>query len=230
MRRHILALLLTCCATLAQGAARECTQADGAPPRPVPDEHGDALRIERCLRGTDQAGDWQLYLLGSDDRRDGDHVMSTRLAARMFRRQPDGTLVQRWVLHDRIAPGEAGAWFSRKLSEFRDLDAGGEVAPLLVLRFVSWRGEDAKGGVDEGYDAGRLKVVLPGGDPPATVVAITGTLDDERRTTANEAYFALPEASRRHVQQLLRQWNRDQVFLSADNGGGFVPRHEKKRR
>ena len=230
MRHPLTALLLASCATLAYGAARDCTKADGAPARLAADEHGLALPVERCLHGTDAAGPWQLYLLASHDRRDGDHVMSTRLAAQLFRREAGGTFVEKWVLRDRIAPGEAGAWFSRKLSEF-DVDAAGQLAPLLVLRFVRWKRDDApQEGVDEDGDAGRLELVLPGGDTPAAVTAITGVLDDERRTTANDAYFALPPATRRHVQQLLRQWNRDQVFLSADNGGGFVPRHEKKRR
>ena len=224
MRPFVLALLLAGCATLAHSAARDCTKADGAPPRLA-----DALAVERCVHGTDAAGDWQLYLLASHDRRDGDHLMSTRLAVQMFRRHPDGSMVEKWVLRDRVAIGEAGAWFSRRLSEFRDVD--GQVAPLLVLRFVSWKDADApQEGANEDFDAGRLKLVLPEGDKPATVVASSGVLDDERRTTANDAYFALPAATRRHVQALLRQWNRDQVFLSADNGGSFEPRRDKKAR
>jgi hypothetical protein len=228
LRRAAILALLCCWATLAQAAVRDCTPADGRPGRLAGDPEA-ALKVLRCLHGTDRSGAWQLYLLGNEDRHDGDHAMSTRLAAELFTRQPDGTFVQRWLLRDRIAPDEAGAWFSRKLSEFEGLDADGTVAPLLVLRFVSWKGADPRDGANEDFDAGRLKLVLPGGAVPATVTALTGTLDDERRTTANDAYFTLPEATRRHVQQLLRQWNHDQVFLSADNGGTFAPRREKKR-
>jgi hypothetical protein len=60
------------------------------------------------------------------------------------------------------------------------------------------------------------------------VVAVTGTLDDERHTTANAKYFTPPEPTRRHVERLLRAWNRDRVFLSADNGGTFVLRRQKR--
>lgn len=228
LRRAAVALLLCCFATPGQAAARDCIPADGPPPPLAGDERGVALKILRCVRGADAVGAWQLYLLGDCARRDGDVVLSTRLAAQMFTRQADGTLAQRWLLRDRIAPDEAGAWFSRKLSEFDGLDADGRAAPLLVLRFVAWKDEDATRGVDEGDDAGRLKIVLPGGEPPATVMAVTGTLDDERHTTANDTYFTLPEPTRRHVERLLRAWNRDQVFLSADNGGTFVPRRQKR--
>ena len=237
MRHLLVATLLACCATPGHAVARECTAADAtpAPTRHATSGRGTALAVQRCIRYQDKSGDWQLYLSGSNDRRDGDHVLSTEVAVQLFRRQVDGSLSLVWDMKDRIAKGEAGMWFSRKLSEFRDLDHSGEVTPLLVLRYVSWTDDaDPSAGVKEDDDAGRLRIVVvrprTSTVVAATVEAVSGTLDDERRTTANDAYFALPAQTRLHVQHLLRDWNRNQVFLSADNRGGFVPRHEKKRR
>jgi hypothetical protein len=231
MRPPLAALLLVCCASVAHAGARECAPADRAPAQLATTDHGVALKVQRCLRYGDRAGDWQLYLLGSEERHDEEFVLSSRLVAQLFRRLPDGTLAPQWVLREHIADGEAGAWFSRKLSEFRDLDGSGNVTPMLVLRFVPWRhAEQPADGANEDYDAGRLKIVLLQAGVASTVEAITGVLDDERRTTATATYFALPEPTRRHVQQLLHDWNRDQVFLSDDHGGRFVPRQEKKTR
>ena len=108
LRRAAVALLLCCFATPGQATARDCIPADGPPPPLAGDERGVALKILRCVRGADAVGAWQLYLLGDSARRDGDVVLSTRLAAQMFTRQADGTLAQRWLLRDRIARDEAG--------------------------------------------------------------------------------------------------------------------------
>ena len=233
MIRRLIALTLAGCATAGQAAddraPRPCTAADPTPARLAADEHGAAMKIARCVHYADRGGEYQLYLLESQDRRDGDAPMSTSLAAQLFRRQPDGTLVQRWVLHDRIAEGEAGAWFSKRLTAFPDLDGDGSVTPVLVLRFVPFEDGEPGRGVDDGPYAGRLKIILFRGDTQVAVRAVTGSLDDERHTTATDSFFALAPAQQRYVQHQLRDWARQQLFVSDDNHGTFMPRRERRR-
>ena len=233
MIRCLIALALACCATAgragADSAPRACVAADPAPARLAVDEQGAAMKVARCVHYADRGGEYQLYLLDTEDRRDGDDTMSGSLAAQLFKRQPDGTLVQRWVLHDRIGEGEAGAWFSRRLTEFPDLDGDGTITPVLVLRFVPFEDGDPHRAVDAGPFAGRLKIILFRGDTKVAIRAVTGSLDDERHTTATDSFFALPKAQQRHVQRKLREWTELQVFVSDDNHGTFMPRREKKR-
>ncbi|MEP6506557.1 MAG: hypothetical protein ABJD97_24695, partial [Betaproteobacteria bacterium] len=158
------ALLLLCCATLCHAAhahpVRPCTDADPSPAKLAHDEHGGPLKVDKCWHYADRTGDYQLYLLASANRQDGDFTLSKSLAAQLFRKQPDCTLVSRWVLHDRIEEGEAGAWFSKKLTEFAELDGDGTVTPILVIRFVPLVRDEADAPVDYGAYAGRLKFIL----------------------------------------------------------------------
>ena len=228
MFRTLLLPLLVCCATLAHAAPKACTTGDPTPSRLARDEHGDALKIARCLRWTDRTGDYQLYLLASEDRRDGDYTLSKSLAAQLFRKQPDGTLAARWVIHDRIEEGEAGAWFSKNLSEFPSLDGDGVVTPLLVLRFVGYGQGDPSRPVDYDAYAGRLKLILFHGDTKVAVRAVTGGLDDERHTTASDSFFELPRPQQRYLQNKLRNLARDELFV-ADDVDDYRPKREKHR-
>jgi hypothetical protein len=231
-RRWFCLLMLAVCATLAQAAPveppRACRSADGVPQRLTGDEHGQPLKLSRCQHWVDRSGSYQLWLLASDDRVVGDHHLSRRLAAQLFRRQPDGTLAPQWAIHDRIADGEAGAWFSQRLTEFPDLDGNGVLTPVLVLRFVPLTdAADPDDPVADHPYAGRLKVILFREGTKVAVRAVTGDLDDERTTTATDSYFALPPAWRQHVQGRLRAWAHDRLFMSDDRGGSFVPKHER---
>ncbi len=223
---------LACCATLALAdpaeAPRACRSADGAPARLANDEHGTPMKLARCEHWVDRSGEYQLWLLGSDDRVVGDYHLSRSLAAQLFRRQPGGTLAQQWIIRDRVDDGEAGAWFSQHLTEFPDLDGNGVRVPVLVLRFVLDKGKDDE--VDTNPFEGRLKLILFRGGRKVAVRAVTGELDDERHTTATDSYFALPAAWRRHVQGRLRAWADDDVFKSDDGNPAFVPRRERDPR
>lgn len=217
------------CATAAQAAPAErpraCTALDGAPGRLANDEHGNAMKLARCQHWVDGSGEYELWELGSDDRIVGEYHLSRSLAAQLFRRQPDGTLAQQWVVRDRVDDGEAGAWFSQHLGGFPDLDGNGVLVPLLVLRFVEDDGKDDQVNTDP-Y-AGRLKLILFRDGVKVAIRAVTGGLDDERHTTATDSYFTLPAPWRRHVEGRLRAWAHDQLFMSDDSTPAYVPRRER---
>ena len=231
MIRRSLALLLFCFATLCRAAdpaaASPCTAVDVAPARLARDEHGGTMKIDRCYRYADRTGDFRLYLLATFDRQDVDDTLSSSLAAQLFRKQPDGTLVQQWVIHDRIEPGEAGARFSKTLIEFRDLDGDGTLTPILVLRFVPFeRGGD--GPVDDTAFSGRLKFILFRGGAKVAIRAVTGMLDDERHTTASDSFFELPRQQQLWLQKKMRTLSHEGLF-TFDDVGDYRPRREKHR-
>ena len=107
--------------------------------------------------------------------------------------------------------------------KIRDLDRDGRLTPVLVLRFLPWDGDGADRVIDGGPFAGRLEIVLFRGGERVAIRAVTGMLDDERRTTATDSFFALPAAQQRWQEQLPRDWTQRQVFISDDNGGRFAP-------
>ena len=236
IRRHasLLALLVGVCATAAQAAPvappRACTAADGVPRKLPNDEHGAPLKLSRCHHWVDRSGEYQLWPMASEDRTVDGYHLSKSLAAQLYRKQPDGTLAPQWVLHDRVDAFEDGAWFSQHLTEFPDLDGQGVLTPILVLRFVPQKDPpDPNDPVAAGPFEGRLKLILFHDGTKVAVRAVTGELDDERRTTATDSYFTLPSAWRRHVEGRLRTWMHDQVFVS-DDGNAFVPRRERDPR
>lgn len=234
-RRLACLLALLVCATAAQATPvappRLCTAADGAPAKLPNDEHGVPLKSRRCHHWVDRSGEYQLWLLGSDDQVVDDYHLSRSLAAQLFRKQPDGTLVPLWTIRDKAGQYEAGAWFSQHLTEFPDLEGNGVLTPILVVRFVPEQDDPhAEDPVKSGPFQGRLKLILFHDGTKVAVRAVTGELDDERHTTATDSYFALPLAWRRHVQGLLRQWHGERVFVSDDGSPEFVPKRERDPR
>lgn len=234
IRRLVSVFALVVCATAAQAAGisppRACTAADGVPSRLPNDEHGVALRLSRCHHWVDRSGEYQLWLMASEPRVVDQYPLSKSLAAQLFRKLPDGTLAPQWVIRDRVAEFEDGAWFSQHLTEFPDLDGNGVLTPILVLRFVPEKDSpDPDNPVAAGPFEGRLKLVFFHDGTKVAVRAVTGELDDERHTTATDSYFTLPAAWRKHVEGRLRSWMKDEVFVS-DDGNHFVPKRERDPR
>ena len=233
-RRLAWLLTLLVCATAAQAAPAAppclCTAADGVPAKLPNDEHGVPLTFKRCHHWVDRSGEYQLWLLASDDRVIDDYHLSRSLAAQLFQKQPDGTLAPRWLIRDRVAQFEAGAWFSQHLTEFPDLDGQGVLTPILVLRFVPEQDNQTEEPVKSGPFEGRLKLVFFHDGTKVAVRAVTGELDDERHTTATDSYFTLPPSWRQHVEGLLRRWHDEQAFVSDDSRPAFVPKRERDPR
>ncbi len=233
IRRLASVAALVVCATAAQAAGisppRACTAADGVPSKLPNDEHGVPLKLSRCHHWVDRSGEYQLWLMASEDRVVDEYHLSRSLAAQLFRKLPDGTLAPQWVIRDRVAEGESGAWFSQHLTEFPDLDGNGVLTPVLVLRFVPEKDSDSGEPVAAGPYEGRLKLIFFHDGTKVAVRAVTGGLDDERHTTATDSYFTLPASWRRHVEGRLRAWMHDEVFVS-DDGNKFVPKRERDPR
>jgi hypothetical protein len=83
--------------------------------------------------------------------------------------------------------------------------------------------------IDNDDYVGRIKIVAFHLGRKATIHAITGHLDGDRMTTANDNYFALPKPVQQHlVKKMAAMYDAGQFGF--DNSYGFVPKKEAARR
>jgi hypothetical protein len=225
-----LALSATC--SHAQGqpgkaiAAREC-------PANAPFLSADALKktgfdlpaFKRYCY-TDAAGSHALLLGEKQDLPFAEELLSSTIRASLYKVEPDNTLVQEWSIRDFAGKDEAGVNFRSKLIELADIDGDGLVDPVLVYRFFNQK--DAEH-IDDDDFVGRIKLVTFHKGNKATIHAVTGHFDGERKTTANSTYFALPKPVQQHLVKKMTAMDAAGQF-GFDNSYGYEPRKERARR
>ncbi|MGJ7609863.1 MULTISPECIES: M949_RS01915 family surface polysaccharide biosynthesis protein [unclassified Variovorax] len=171
---------------------------------------------------TDKAGSHALLLGEKQDRPFPEEQLSSVVRASLYRVEGDNTLAQEWAIRDFAGKDEAGVNFRSRLIELTDIDGDGLVDPVLVYRFYN---PDRADGIDNDDYVGRIKIVTFHKGIKATIHAITGHLDGERKTTANGAYFALPKAVQQHlVKKMSAMYDAGQFGF--DNSYGYVPKKE----
>ena len=207
-------------------AAREC-------PANAPFLHADALKkagfdlpaFKRYCY-TDKAGSHALLLGEKQDLPFAEELLSSTIRASLYKVEPDNTPVQEWSIRDFAGKDEAGVNFRSKLIELADIDGDGLVDPVLVYRFFDQK--DAEHIDDDGY-VGRIKLVTFHKGSKATVHAVTGHLDGERKTTANSNYFALPKAVQQHLVKKMTAMDAAGQF-GFDNSYAYAPQKERAGR
>jgi hypothetical protein len=175
---------------------------------------------------TDKSGSYALLLGEKQDLPFPEEQLSSAIQAVLYRVGSDNALTKQWAIRDFAGEHAAGINFRTKLFEFTDIDGDGLVDPVLVYRF--FEPEDGEH-INTDDFAGRIKIVAFHLGKKVTIHAITGQLDDERKTTANSNYFALPKAVQQHlVKKMAAMYGAGQFGF--DNSYGFVPRKETARR
>jgi hypothetical protein len=175
---------------------------------------------------TDTSGSYALLLGEKQDAPFAEELLSSSIQAALYKVEGGNALAKQWSIRDFAAKEEAGVNFRSKLIELADIDGDGLVDPVLVYRFFNQ--EDA-GHIDNDDYLGRIKILAFHKGSKATVHAITGHLDGERRTTGNSNYFALPKAVQRHlVKKMIAMTQAGQFGF--DNSDDFVPKKESARR
>lgn len=168
---------------------------------------------------TDKSGSYQVYLTEKLDKFPGKAPLSTVLEAQIVKIPATGNPVISTTVRETSTNSEAGGYFSSKLLELSDIDGDGLVDPIVVFRFCE---KDGNGGYDEDPFSGRMKTVIVHKGAKASVDAVTGTLDNERSTKGDAAYFALPAKVQAYLVKKFGGIYSAKQF-GYDNSKGFKP-------
>jgi len=112
----------------------------------------------------------------------------------------------RWKMKDLLEEDEKSIWFFTRYISPRDIDGDGYVDPLIIY------GTSPK---EDGSDHRRLKMLVYYRYSKVAIRAVTGTLDVERNTQYDAAFYKLPPSIQSYMKQLLQQISKDQNFILA---------------
>ncbi|MFH0129243.1 M949_RS01915 family surface polysaccharide biosynthesis protein [Variovorax sp. VaC1] len=171
---------------------------------------------------TDKSGSYALLLGEKQDRPFHSEQLSSTLQAALYKVDGDKVLTRQWAIRDFAGKDDGGINFRSKLIELSDIDGDGLVDPILVYRFYPLVDTDS---ISTDDFSGGIKIVTFHRGRKATIHAITGDLDGDRKTTANSNYFALPKVARQHlVRKMAAMYKAGQFGF--DNSYDFVPKRE----
>jgi hypothetical protein len=234
MRRKTLVLAaLVLFAAASHGQKAEMTAEKNACPANAPFLSAEAVKkagvelpVFKRYCYIDRSGSYALMLFEKQDRPFPDEMLSSAIQATLFKLGSDGALTRQWSIRDFAGKADAGINFRSKLVEFADLDADGLIEPILVYRFFA---PDDGSGFSSSDFSGGIKIITFHQGRKVAIHAITGQLDDERRTTANANFFALPKPARQHlVRKMAGMYSARQFGF--DNSYGFMPQEERGAR
>ncbi|MCF6403765.1 hypothetical protein L3C95_12815 [Chitinophaga filiformis] len=155
--------------------------------------------IRRVYSYQDQSGAYYLVLSESIDNITKKDTLHQKINAVNLKIDGNG-LVKTWELKDFInsnnADGgqETSIWFWTKFCEVKDLDGDGNADPLIVYGSSD----------DNGYDDGRIKIILNYKGQKIAVRHQNSTLDEGRHIQVDAAFYTLPQTVQQHIKQLMQ--------------------------
>lgn len=172
---------------------------------------------------TDRSGSYDLFLNEKQDKPYDNDLLSTAIEAKLYKRSSTTESILVSSFQDQKNPNEIGVNFRSKLTELSDLDNDGAIDPMVVYKFVDPL-QDAT--ADKAY-SGRLKIVMFYKGQKVVIRAMTGALDPQRSTTANDQFFKLPVKLQKHLIAKMKKMYDDGIF-GFDNSNNFIPKTEVK--
>lgn len=155
--------------------------------------------IRRVYSYHDQSGTYYLALCESIDEVTKDDTLHHKIKAVNLKK--DGNiLVKTWELndfmnsHDPVGGQESSIWFWTKFCEIKDLDGDGNVDPLIVY---------GSSGIN-GYDDGRIKIIINYKGQKIAVRHQNSTLDEGRHIQIDAAFYTLPQPIQQRVRKLMQ--------------------------
>ena len=155
--------------------------------------------IRRVYSYHDQSGDYYLALCESIDEITKDDTLHHRIKAINLKKDENG-LAKTWELNDFTNSNntengqESSIWFWTKFCEMKDLDGDGIIDPLVVY-----------GSNDmNGYDDGRIKIILNYKGQKIAVRHQNSTLDEGRHIQIDAAFYTLPQSIQQHIRKLMQ--------------------------
>ncbi|RQO39723.1 hypothetical protein DBV14_30665 [Variovorax sp. KBW07] len=187
---------------------------------------GFELTVFKRFCYVDKSGSYALVLGEKQDRPFAKEQLSSSIQAVLYKVERDNGLTRQWSIRDFAGPDDGGINFRSKLIELTDIDGDGLVDPIVVYRFFA-RGDD--GAVSTDDFSGGIKLITFHKGRKATIHAITGDLDGDRKTIGNSNYFDLPKPIRQHLVKKMAAMYKARQF-GFDNSYDFAPRKEAARR
>ncbi|TAF34935.1 MAG: hypothetical protein EAZ57_02220 [Cytophagales bacterium] len=162
---------------------------------------GIEYRIYRAYAYSDAGGDYYVVFTEKADKitESGDTI-NYKIKAFAFQNNSDG-LLKLWEINDFTIknPGtkedETSIWFWTKYCEFIDHDNDGYVEPIVVY---------GTSGINKQAD-GRMKILVFYKGKKVAIRHQNGTLDFERNTQVDAAFYTLPAAIQNRVKAIMEK-------------------------
>ncbi|TWV96860.1 M949_RS01915 family surface polysaccharide biosynthesis protein [Chitinophaga pinensis] len=158
-----------------------------------------SLPVQRAYRYKDVTGTYYLALCESRDEIKADDTVHYKIKAIFLQLSTTGGFTKTGELndfrnsHDPKEGVETSNWFWTKFCELKDLDNDGTIDPLLVY---------GTNGMN-GYDDGRVKIVLYYKGQKAAIRCQNSVMDEGRNIQVDATFYTLPMAVQQHVRKLM---------------------------
>lgn len=150
--------------------------------------------IFRVYKYTDQSGEYYCILTESRDsignRKD---TLNYNIRAISLKFE-NGKYSKNWEINDQAIKNgkdEQSIWFWTKYSDFKDFDNDRLVEPLIV--YGTWGAN--------GYDDGRIKILIYYKGQKIAIRHQNGVLDFERETQIDKSFYSLPQSIQTAIKQ-----------------------------
>ncbi|MDR6786599.1 hypothetical protein ABIE26_005215 [Pedobacter africanus] len=155
----------------------------------------------RVYRYTDKSGQFFIVLTESNDLKAGrKDTLHHHIKAYNFQ-MDKSELLKNWEIYDTITkqPGsnemENSIWFWTKYTDFKDIDNDGLIDPVVIY---------GTSGMNH-TDDGRIKILIYYKGKKFAIRHQNGTLDFERNTRVDKAFYTLPVKIQEHVKLIMKK-------------------------
>jgi hypothetical protein len=171
----------------------------------VKTQHSISFPINKAYKCSDKSGVFYIVFTDSQDKEDKE---SSKIKAFNFQ-QENNTLVKKWEMNDFVIKQVNGGemeemiWFWTTYSSFTDIDNDGFIDPVIVY---------GTAGMNQ-TDDGRLKILLYYKGKKIAIRHQNGTLDFERNTMVDKAFYALPQKIQAHIKEIMNNIATDEASI-----------------
>lgn len=184
-------------------------------------ELGIEFPIFKTYKYSDKSGNYQLVLTESRDSIKDKDTINLKIKAFNFKETPGG-LNKEWEVNDFALPtaadhdGEETIWFWTKYLNLKDIDKDGLADVIMTY---------GTNGIN-GYDDGRIKILLWHKGQKIAIRHQNGVLDEQRNTQVDPKFYKLPAAIQKHVKALMDKMDANQVAIFPYGWQDAMKKHE----
>ena len=196
-------LLLSICTVFGQGTKLTRSQTDAIFTETLKSEFKMEFPVYRAFSYKDKTGKYYVALSEKMDGISGDDTLHSKIKG-VSVKDVSGKLTKQWEIND-FTEGEQSIWFWSKYCSFTDIDKDGIAEPIITY--------GSKG--DNGFDDGRIKILIFYKGEKIAIRHQNGTLDDERNTQVDPKFYTLPSVIQEKVKSQMKKM--------MDNNLGIFP-------